>query len=168
MQEFVQDGLGKEAGKHYDFTQVHPDFKRRLTLYDPCLVIAFDKTCSKHCVIERLPNGTFNKIFYLQNTRGEPVPPGEWVFHRLDKCRRLADEINRNPDAYLQNLMNRNEYVDRELEEKSSEENKYRLKDDINQWRRAARELDNRPTSDVTAGYPKSQKKEIVDGSKKE
>lgn len=134
-----------------------PSFERRLKDFDPRLKLMFDQATQRWVILEwAYDNSGWNIILKAEDKEGYPKPLGEWVFNKLFAYRQ-AYELKRSlgPDKWLTKLAQEAEDQRNEEEDKNAKEREYKILDDINEWRRGAREFDNRPASDVTAGYQK-------------
>lgn len=134
-----------------------PTFERRLRDFDPRLKLMFDQKEKRWVILEwAYDNSGWNVILKAEDNNGNPRPLGEWVFNKLFVFRQqwLA-KADMGVDRWMDSLKQQSEDYKAEKAKKLSETQQDKIKDDINDWRKGARELDNRPTSDVTAGYPK-------------
>lgn len=155
-----QDKLGGHFGRDYSLILTDSCFENRLKAFDQNLKLMFDQRIKKWRILELAPdNSGWNIILTAEDAEGNPKPLGEWIFNRLYVYRHNYEIKKRNPENFFQSLLSQAETQKAEIEEKSSTEHRYKLLDDRNEWRKAARELRNLPKSDVTAGYPRVQKK---------
>lgn len=152
-----QDVLGGHFGRDYSLILTDPGFENRLQAFDPNLKLMFDQRIKKWRILELAPdNSGWNIILTAENPETkEAVPLGEWVFRTLKAFRDRYEHRRKNPTKFLDDLIYQANQQQAEIEAKGSEEHKYKLLDERNEWRRAARELRNGSKSDVTAGYPK-------------
>lgn len=151
-----EDRLGRKFGDTYSLILTEPDFERRLQSFDPNLKLMFDQVSKKWRVLEWAPdNSGWNIILTAEDANGNPKPLGDWVFTRLYVYRHNYEIRHNNPSQFFDDLIYEADRQENEIETKSSIDHMYQLLDERNEWRRAARELSGRPTSDVTAGYPK-------------
>lgn len=154
--EFYSDRIGNELGKTYSTVVVNPYFEKRLKNFDSSLKLLFDQLKKKWVILEWAPdNSGWNIIYTAEDDFGNAMPLGEHVFEHLHDMRRKYALRFQDPNAYFDSLIAESERQKAEIERKSSEAHKTQLLDDVNDWRRANRELKNLPTSDVTAGYNK-------------
>lgn len=142
------------SGNTYSTLLVNPDFERKLRMFDSTLKLMFDQGSRRWCVLEPMANNKWKCLLKSEDKEGNAKPLGDWVINQLFVWRHNAEARNDNPNKFLDGLIWEQEKQRAELERKQSEEHQYRLKHDINDWRRAANELAGKPTSDVTAGYP--------------
>lgn len=157
--EFIKDQLGKEIRKDY-LILTEPDFERRLKAFDPGLKLLFDQTTERWVILQWTGNArSWFKVMTLQDADGTPRRPGDWVFNVLYVYRQRAIQRDREGGSFFDNLMKEANNQALKIREKVSDENRHRIRDDITSWRKIARIMDNRPTSDVTAGYAKVQPK---------
>lgn len=165
--EFQRDQTGKELHKDYSII-IDPSFERRLKMFDPELKLVFDQVTRKW-VIMLWSGNRYNwyKLMTLEDNEGNPKPPGDWVLNKLYVWRQRALQRQKNPDKFLDDLLYQQEQMKKEMQRSVSEETQYQLKHDVNKWRKAMREMDNRPISDVTAGYAKIQPKTKANNVKK-
>lgn len=130
-------------------------FEQRLKAFDPELRLMFDQGKKRWVILQ--PKGSFwDVLIVAEDKDGNELPLGEWVFNKLFVYRHNAEvKHSMSPDRYLDHLIYQaRQNFDAELKN-ISDDNQALLREDRNVWRRGARELDNLPTSDVTAGYRK-------------
>lgn len=139
---------------------VNPYFENKLKAYDPNLKLMFDQIKKKWTILEWAPdNSGWNIIYTAEDDFGNAMPLSDYIFDHLNDMRAKYDLRRKDPNAYFDGLMKEADRQKAEIESKASVQHMAQLIDDINDWRRANRELNNRPTSDVTAGYRKIQPK---------
>lgn len=154
--EVKQDRLGQKFGKEYSTILADPYFEARLKSFDPNLKLMFDQHKKKWIVLEwALDNSGWNLILTCEDKEGNPKPVGDWILNKLYVQRHNAEERRRNPQQYFDDLMYKAEYEKNKIEESAHSEQRAKLIDDIISWRKVDNQLNNRPVSDVTAGYPK-------------
>lgn len=135
-----------------------PAFEARLKTFDPNLELVFDQTRERWMVLEKAldGSGTYNIIIIAEDKDKQPKPLGEWVFNTLYVYRQRYDEkVRVGVDNWLNGLADEAKRQKAEMEEKASQDNVDRIKDDITSWRKASKEIQGLPVSDVTAGYRK-------------
>ena len=166
MEAGEKDRLGGIAGEKYSLVLYDPVFERRLKQFDPNLRLRFNRFNERWYVLEKALIGSgYNIILKCEDDKGNPKPVGEWLFNKLFVMRHNYDELRRNPNQWWNNFEYQVEKEQEEIAQKGHVEQKARLIDDVNQWRKAYRDFVDLPKSDVTAGYPKVQfKKEKKDG----
>lgn len=153
MDNFVLQENDKAIESQYLI--MNPMWEHQLQEFDANLKILLDKQNQRWLIAEFLPENKYpNVVMYLEDENGKPKEFGPWVINKLFvKASRWAAVTNKN--KYLDELAAKaQEYTDTE-QEKLSEESQYQITHDINKWKRAANAMENLPTSDVTAGYPK-------------
>lgn len=159
--EFYEDRLGNKIGETYSTMLVDPYFERRLKSFDSNLKLMFDQIKKRWTILEFAPDGSgWNIIYTAEDDFGNAMPLSDYIFDDLKDMRLKYDLRYKNPNAYFDSLIAESERQKQEIEMKSSIEHRAKLLDDINDWRRANRELNNRPKSDVTAGYNKIKPKQ--------
>jgi len=155
------DALGRRLDETYGGVIIDSTFERRLKMFDPTLKATFDQSIKRWRILAFNPERQNWTILITATVDGKPnsapKPLGDWVFTTLLIYRHNYEVKMRNPAGFLDSLNAEAARQQLEIEEKSSDEHKHKLLDDRNEWRRAARELRNFPTSDVTAGYRKIQ-----------
>ena len=151
------DTHGQRISEKYNVLLTQPFFEQRLKAFDPNLRLVFDQTKKRWTILEKERGGPGFKILIVaQEDNGDPKPLGEWVFNKLFVWRKKWEEkADMGVDAWFKKLVYEADIEKNLIEEKASEEHQAMLRDDINQWRKVSRELQNLPTSDVTAGYAK-------------
>lgn len=150
------DTYGQQTDEIYTIIS-DPTFERRLKQFDPRLKLMFDQQAKRWVILEwAYDNSGWNIILKAEDREGKPMPLGDWVFNKLFVFRQqwLA-KAEKGVDRWLEDMKEECEDIKAEQARKASENQQNKILDDINDWRRGARELDNRPKSDVTAGYPK-------------
>lgn len=160
MDNFILQDTDKVVESQYLI--MNPIWEHKLQDFDPNLKILLDKENQRWLIAEFIEGNKYpNIVMYLEDESGKPKPFGDWVINKLFvKAQRWA--ARKNNGSYLDGLAQEAEKQKIEFEEKSSEEARYKIVDDINKWKKAAYALDNLPVADVTAGYPKLTKKEKV------
>lgn len=141
----------------YEVVLDDPTFESRLKMFDSNLSLVFDQFRQRWMILEKAYDGSgYNVIIVAEDENGNPKRLGEWVFNRLWVYRkRYEAKRDIGVDRWFDQLLYEAEAQRMEMDKKATEEGQYRLIDDITRWKKAARELDNFPASDVTAGYPK-------------
>ena len=159
MRENAKDTYGQIANKVYSFGKILTDhnFETRLKLFDSNLRLVFDNTKQRWTILEwALDNSGWNTVLIAQDKNGNEKPLGEWVFNQLFAWRESAAARNKiGFDAWCKNLELQAQEQAAEIERAMSLENQYRIRHTINNFRRGFKQMNNEPTSDVTAGYPK-------------
>ncbi len=134
-----------------------PTFEKRLKNFDPRLKLIFDQLKKRWVIVEwALDNSGWNVILTAQHEDGTPKPLGEWVFNCLWVYRqRHEKKQNMGLDNWLHSMRDEADAQRTAIEESVSDDHKAMLREDVTQWRKVSKELDNMPPSDATAGYPK-------------
>jgi hypothetical protein len=150
------DTYGQQVDQVYAII-TDPTFERRLKLFDPRLKLMFDQKDRRWVILEwAYDNSGWNVILKAEDKEGNPMPLGDWVFNKLFVFRQqYLDKREKGVAKWLGDLKDECDTYKAEQARKSSDNRQHKILDDINDWRRGARELDNLPKSDVTAGYPK-------------
>lgn len=144
--------------QRYSMILTDPTFESRLKAFYPYLKLSFDQFRRRWCVLEWSPaNQDWNVLIVAEEEDGSPKPLGEWVFNRLFVYRLNYERRLHNPNQYLDDLLYEADKQAEAIEAKTSADHMAQLSDERNEWRKAYRELNNLPTSDVTAGYRKVQ-----------
>jgi len=153
----LQDGAGNLIGKTYSLILQDPFFERKLKSFDPNLRLSFDQVRRKWVVLEAAPDRSgWNIIITCEDDSGNPKAPGEWVLNRLFVYRQRYEAKKQvGVDEWFKRLKAQADANVLNEEEKISDDHRARLREDVVQWRKAAKELDNLPASDATAGYRK-------------
>ena len=151
------DRAGNRIGERYSTILSDPTLEKRLKNFDPNLKLTFDQTQKKWVVLEwACDNSGWNIILTCEHSDGRPKAPGEWMMNRLWVYRqRYIQKKNMGIDAWFEKMRLDAAAHVREEEERFSIENQARMRDDVISWKKGARELDNLPISDATAGYRK-------------
>ena len=140
-------------------------FEARLKDFDSNLFYRFSVVKERWCILEHpLDKIGRPKVVLVcedENT-GDPLPLGDWIFTRLLEMRQNALRRNKNVNQFF---LDECEACDRQkarIQEDIREELEYFQKHEIKEWRKISNELENKPVSDVTAGYQyhKKQKKQ--------
>lgn len=153
MNEKQVYSLTKRMGPQQGGVIVDSSFEKRLKAFDPDLKLMFDQNSKRwHVLTWRSIDSSWQILIKAEDDQGNPKPLGDWIFNRLFVYRHNweCSKKGQDPIEYLAQC-NRDK-----IEKRMSEENKYKLKYDVNQWRRAWRAYQDMPESDVTAGYPKT------------
>lgn len=151
------DRFNRKFGERYSLILTEPDFERRLKNWDPNLKLMFDQHSKRWCILEwSSDNSGWNLLMKAEDEEGNPTPLGDWVFNKLYVWRDRWLYKMHNPDQFLDDMIYKAQCEQESISNNISDNNKHLLLHDRNDWRRAARELKNFPTSDVTAGYPKN------------
>lgn len=153
----TQDRAGQLIGETYSTVLQDPFFERKLKGFDPNLRLVFDQIRKKWVVLEAALDGSgWNIILTCEDEKGNSKAPGEWVMNRLFVYRQRYEEKQRmGVDNWFERLKSDLDAHVAKEEQKISDEYQARLREDVVQWRKAAKELDNLPPSDATAGYRK-------------
>jgi len=153
----LHDRAGNLIGKTYSLILQDPFFEKKLKNFDSNLKLTFDQIQRKWVVLENAPDGSgWNVIITCEDEHGNPKAPGEWILNRLYVYRqRYEAKKKMGVDEWFRHLKAQVDANIQSEEEKISDESRARLRDDVVQWRKAAKELDNLPASDATAGYRK-------------
>lgn len=165
-----QDVLGRKFGDRYSLILTDPNFERRLRAFDPNLKLMFDQVKKRWTVLEWAPdNSGWNIILVAEDNDERAKALGDWIFNRLYVYRHRYEARRQDPNSFFRGLMDETDRQQTEIDRKSSDDHKHILKDDISQWRKASKELRNRPVSDAVAGYRKitPQSKLPVNGYRK-
>lgn len=150
-----EDRLGGKFGETYSLILTDPTFETRLKQFDPALKLMFDQIKKRWVVLEWAPDNSGWNIILKAEENGQPRALGEWVFKELHEMRRKYDEKHGNPDQFWRDLIWKADWQKDMIDTKVSIDHQHLLSEERNEWRRAWRELNNLPTSDVTAGYPR-------------
>jgi hypothetical protein len=152
------DTYGRQVDEVYAIIS-DPTFERRLKDFDPRLKLMFDQESKRWMILEwAYDNSGWNIILKAEDRDGKPKALGDWVFNKLFVYRQnWLTKAEKGADRWLEDMAEECRNIKAEKERKVSEVGQEKILDDINEWRRGARELDGRPTSDVTAGYPKQR-----------
>lgn len=138
---------------------VNHDFEDRLKAFDPFLSLHFCQIRKRWCVVEAARDGCGDAklLIVAQNdVTKEAIPLGEWVFEALRAMNQNWQEAaNVGAGIWYDRMVDSNQKAQEKLERQISDESCHRLMETRTLWRKAARELRNEPTSDVTAGYPR-------------
>lgn len=157
--------LGNELGKVYSTTILNPEFERRLKLFDPNLKLMFDQITKKWVILEYALDGSGWNIL-MKNLEAEDL--NDKIINQLFVLANNAEERNRNPNQYFDDIMYAADKQREMIEKNLSDDHKHLVGgEQRNEWRKLARNLNNLPTADVTAGYPKPQKQEMSYGTSK-
>jgi hypothetical protein len=144
----------------HEYTRIikDPAFETRLKNFDPNLRLMFDQTDKNFKILERrTDNSGWNIIVSLQP--GEELDDNIMNLLWVRRQQFLQKKIDKNPKIWFDNFLQESENVRQKLDDKSSQDHRYRLAEDRNEWRKAWRELNNMPAADVTAGYRKIEHK---------
>lgn len=130
-------------------------WETQLKKFDPSLYVRFDEIKSKWLVFEYYPENVYIKpLFWLEDADGNSKEFGQWVLNKLNVMRLNWEHKEKvGTNTWFDELEKEADRQYAEMEEKQAEENRYAIKSDKLQWRKGARELLNKPTSDVFAGY---------------
>jgi len=150
------DTMGQRVDEIYTI-MTDPTFERRLKAFDPRLKLMFDQASKRWVILEwAYDNSGWNIILKCEDSEGKPKPLGDWVFNKLYAYRQnWITMAEGGVDNWLNSLSSQADEYKRKKDEEASSKHIDMILDEINEWRRAARELDGLPKSDVTAGYPK-------------
>jgi len=153
------DALGNEIGRDYSLILTDPYFEKRLKRFDPHLKLTFDQNKKRWMILEYVPAyGNFNILMTAEDeVTKKPIALGDWVFNKLFVWRHNALEKQKNFSAWWDKIRYEEEQQRMAIDMAWSREHQGILADERISWRKAFRELNNLPISDVTAGYPKSQ-----------
>lgn len=145
------------AGNTYSTTILtDPYFEKRLKAFDKNLRLVFDQNKKRWTVLEKLQdNSGWRVLLRCENEFGEALPVGDWVIHELGKMRLNWESAISNPNEWFSKLISESDAQKKQISDKASINHKAMLMEDIVSWRKAAREIQNLPSSDVTAGYRK-------------
>lgn len=148
--EMQTDTHGQKISETYRVIS-EPSFERRLKAFDPRLKLMFDQKKERWVILEAAyDNSGWNIILKAEDRNGNPKPLGEWVFNSLYVKRKRWEALNAmGAEKWLQNL--KDQALDWRASEsrKISEDHQAQIRDDIWQWRRAAKEIQNLPTADA-------------------
>lgn len=161
MQNHV-DKNGAVIGERYSVILHDAEFEKKLQWFDPNLKLLFDHIDKRWKILEREigqpkdERPRWNLIFTAQDEHGNPKQLGDWVINKLFVMRLEHEKkIKVGVDAWMNDLAYQAQKQREEIEEKASDNSRAQLREDVLQWRKAAKELDGLPTSDVTAGFRK-------------
>lgn len=151
------DKLGNTIGQRYTKEGINLNHEKVLKAFDENLELFFDKFDMRFVILEWSYTGDgFNRIMTLEDDNKNPKEFGDWVMNQLFvwRTRWLASEHKRRVGAnFLESLIYEADLQKAKIENSIKDDNINMLKDDINDIRRAMKEEQNLPTSDVTAGY---------------
>lgn len=151
-----QDILGNKFGERYSLILTDPAFERKLHAYDPNLKLMFDQFTKRWVILVwREDNSGWQILMKCEDDFGNPMPVGDHIFNHLNWMRKRWEEAHPDGDRFYEKLLSQADENREKLERKISEENQYKIRHDINQWRKGFLELQNLPKSDAIAGYPK-------------
>lgn len=155
-----KDFWGVPLGERFILSLNDLDFERKLKAFDRNLKLLFNKKKQRWAIVEKRQDGSgWNILFCLEDRGGEPKGLGDWVINKLIVMRANYEAKRRNADQFEKLLENaESDFKSGELK-KTHQENRLRIVDDINVFRKAYKNLMNEPISDVTAGYPKANYK---------
>lgn len=153
----LHDRAGNLIGKTYSLILQDPFFEKKLKNFDPNLKLSFDQLQRKWVILEAAPDGSgWNIIITCEDEHGNAKAPGEWILNRLFVYRHRYEEKKKmGIDQWFKRLKADLDANIQKEEDKISDESQARLRDDVVSWKKAAKELDNLPPSDATAGYRK-------------
>lgn len=138
-------------------------FEKRLKAFDPTLELLFNQANKRWQVMRRHEdnNMKWSIILVLEDQDGTPLHVGDWVFKALRIKRKKAEEaLTKGVDWLINDKKAQIKKQKEEIQQKTSRDNIDRTKDNFNQFLRMIADLENRPVSDVTAGYPKATTKQ--------
>ncbi len=149
-----QDILGNKFGEHYSLVLTDHCFENALKAFDPNLKLMFDQVTKRWTVLVwREDNSGWQILMRCEDDFGNPMPLGEHIFEHLKWMRDQYEVKANNPDGFFDNLMNQADDYKRQKEKELSEEAQYRIRHDINSWRRALAEATKGNGADATAGF---------------
>lgn len=155
-QETKQDILGNKFGERYSNVIVDPSFERRLNAYDPQLKLMFDQFSKRWVILVwREDNSGWQILMKCEDDFGNPMPLGDHVFEHLNWMRKRYDEKYKDSNRFFDGLLSQADDYKEKQSRKIAEENQYKIRTDIAQWRKGFNELQNLPKADAIAGYPK-------------
>lgn len=149
------DTYGQKITENYSVILTELLFERRLRNFDPNLRLMFDQVKKRWVILEwAYDNSGWNCILIAQDKEGNPKPLGDWVFNQLF-VKRHNYEVKRSMgvDAYIKHLEEKAKIQKQQIAENASDDNQAMIRDNITQWRKAAKELDNGAPADAKAGY---------------
>ncbi|OQA61432.1 MAG: hypothetical protein BWY41_00112 [Candidatus Atribacteria bacterium ADurb.Bin276] len=151
------DRAGNLIGETYSLILQDPFFENKLRNFDPNLRLTFDQIQKKWVVLEAAPDGSgWNVILACEDEDGNPKAPGEWVLNRLYVYRqRYEAKREMGIDEWFKRLKSDLDAYVEKKEQQISDDHQAMLREDVVQWRKAAKELEGLPVSDATAGYRK-------------
>lgn len=152
----MRDTYGRPINGTYQVIS-DPSFERRLHAFDPRLKLMFDQVSKRWVILEQAyDNSGWNVILKAENKDGTERPLGEWVFNSLYVKRHNWEHAAKVGAAkWIDDLKYQLEKKREKEREKFSDDHKAMLRDDVLQWRKAAKELQGLPVSDARAGYRK-------------
>lgn len=151
------DNFGQRIDQNYSLILTDASFEKRLKIFDPNLKLMFDQSRKRWTVMEwARDHSGWNVILVAEDKEGNPEPLGEWVFKAL-RIKRDAWEkkMAMGANTWFNHMMDKARDQKNKLAAEASRENVDMIKDDIIQWRKAAKEFEKGVPSDVTAGYAK-------------
>lgn len=151
------DTYGQRIEENYSVILTDPSFERRLQAFDPNLRLMFDQARKRWIVMEwALDNSGWNCLIIAEDSKGDPKPLGEWVFSKLF-VKRHNYELKKQlgADGYFNNLLAQAHEQQEQMAASASDDNQAMIREDITQWRKAAKEIEKGVAADATAGYRK-------------
>lgn len=151
------DTFGNRVQERYNVILTEPYFESRLRAFDRNLKLCFDQVRKRWTVLEKAYDRPgYNVLIVAEDEQGNPKPLGEWVFNKLWVCRKRWEEKSQmGADAWFRKLILQADCEVKEIEQKGSEDSQAMLREDITQWRKCSKELQNLPVADAKAGYRK-------------
>lgn len=131
---------------------VDPGFLRKLKAFDPLLDCVFYKHLERWVIrgFDQYGRCVQPYLLILEDEKTKEAKPfGDWVLNVLHVWRQRAMERDHNIDAYVRKQEAEEQRQREYIEKCVSDDHQAQLKDDILQWRRAAQEINNLPTSDI-------------------
>jgi len=152
-----EDITGAKFGERYSLILTDPTFERRLHAYDPNLKLMFDQFSKRWAILVwREDNTGWQILMKCEDDFGNPMPLDDHIFEHLNWMRKQYDEKHRmGGDRFYDHLLSQADDQQEKMRQAQSEENQYRIRTDINQWRKGFNELQGLPRNDAIAGYPK-------------
>lgn len=153
---FMINTYGQEINSAYRIL-TDPLFERRLKSFDPRLKLMFDQSTERWVILEEAYDNTgWNCIIKCENPDKTPRPLGDWVFAKLHAKRQMYELKRRmGSDSWMDSLISEAKSQKQKIEDKNSQDHQLMIKDDLIQWRKASKEIQNQPASDAVAGYRK-------------
>lgn len=161
-----QDILGNQFGNEYSLIITDFTFEKRLKAYDPNLRLMFDQRLKKWVILEwARDNSGWRILMKCEDDFGTPAAPGEWIFSHLNYMKEKYEKRTKDPNSFIQNMMNQAEDYKEKKQKELSAEAQYQIRHDIILWRKAFAKHQKLPSSDATAGFqfqPQPKSKGII------
>lgn len=170
MRQEAFDTYGRPSCKVYNFGKILLDsnFEKRLKLFDPNLKLVFDQARQRWTILEwALDNSGWNILIRAEDDQGNEKPLGEWVFNKLFVWRHNQEEkARKGVDQWIKDTDYECDRQKEAILRNHSNNFRAHIVEDINEFRRGFKIMNNESPADVTAGYPKvAHKRRIQNGT---